>query len=83
MQLLMLFFVMLQILHAYMAEPYAPWSGLARGSRQYQQLKQQRAEQLWGLIDQVGRVQTQWHCSFVFTADFVRVGMALQDHTAR
>ncbi|WIA36446.1 hypothetical protein OEZ86_007753 [Tetradesmus obliquus] len=41
-----------QILHVYMAEPYAPWSGLARGSRQYQQLKQQRAEQLWGLIDQ-------------------------------
>lgn len=44
----------LQILHAYMAEPYAPWAGLSRGSEQYQQLKQQRAEQLWGLIDQVG-----------------------------
>jgi hypothetical protein len=45
----------LKILHAYMAEPYAPWAGLAKGSAQYQQLKQQRAEQLWGLIDQVGK----------------------------
>jgi hypothetical protein len=45
---------LLQILHAYMAEPYAPWSDLARGSEQYQLLKQQRAEQLWGLIAQVG-----------------------------
>jgi hypothetical protein len=43
-----------QILHAYMAEPYAPWSGLRRGSAAYQDLKQQKAEVLWGLIDQVG-----------------------------
>jgi hypothetical protein len=47
-------FTFLQILHAYMAEPYAPWAGLARGSEQYQHLKQQRAEQLWSLVDQVG-----------------------------
>lgn len=43
----------MQILHAYMAEPYAPWSGLKRGSAAYQELKQQKAEVLWGLIEQV------------------------------
>lgn len=40
-----------------MAEPYGHWQGLARGSRQYQELKTQRAELLWGLIDQVGCLQ--------------------------
>jgi hypothetical protein len=40
-------------MHAYMAEPYAPWSLLQRGSPEYKMLKEQRAEQLWGLIEQV------------------------------
>jgi hypothetical protein len=37
-----------------MAEPYSPWAGLQRGSPAYQELKDHRAEALWGLIDQVG-----------------------------
>lgn len=42
-----------QILHAYMAEPYSHWAGLTRGSAEYKQLKAERAEQLWGLVEQV------------------------------
>jgi hypothetical protein len=46
-------YVPVQIIHAYMAEPYAPWARLRRGSLEYKTLKEQRAEQLWGLIEKV------------------------------
>lgn len=38
----------------YMAEPFEPWQGLQRGSPAYNQLKQQRADVLWQLVEQVG-----------------------------
>lgn len=43
-----------QILHAYMAEPHGPWAGLQRGTPAYAALKAEKAEVLWGLIEQVG-----------------------------
>jgi hypothetical protein len=43
----------LQILHAYMAEPFAAWDGLQRGSTAYESLKAQKADVLWGLVQQV------------------------------
>ena len=46
-------YVPVQIIHSYMAEPYAPWARLRRGSLEYKTLKEQRAEQLWGLIEKV------------------------------
>lgn len=50
-----------QILHAYMAEAYAPWSGLKRGSAAYESLKDEKAVVLWGLIEQVGK--PPWECT--------------------
>jgi hypothetical protein len=41
-----------KVLHAYMAEPWEPWEGLARGSAGYERLKGERAEALWGLVEQ-------------------------------
>jgi phytoene dehydrogenase-like protein len=41
------------ILHCYMAEPFEAWEGLDRGSERYEKLKDERAEVLWGLIEQV------------------------------
>jgi phytoene dehydrogenase-like protein len=43
------------VVHAYAAEPFAPWEGLPRGGAAYEELKAARAEALWGLVDQVGR----------------------------
>jgi hypothetical protein len=37
------------VVHTYTAgnEPYSVWEGLQRGSKEYEDLKQQRAETLW------------------------------------
>lgn len=37
------------VVHTYTAgnEPYSVWEGLERGSKEYEDLKQQRAETLW------------------------------------
>jgi hypothetical protein len=37
------------VVHTYTAgnEPYSVWEGLQRGSKEYDELKQQRAETLW------------------------------------
>lgn len=37
------------VVHTYTAgnEPYSVWEGLQRGSKEYEELKQQRAETLW------------------------------------
>jgi len=37
------------VVHTYTAgnEPYSVWEGLERGSKEYEELKQQRAETLW------------------------------------
>lgn len=40
------------VVHTYTAgnEPYAVWEGLERGSKEYEELKQQRAETLWQVM---------------------------------
>eukprot|EP00611_Tribonema_gayanum_P028003 TRINITY_DN7073_c0_g1_i1.p1 TRINITY_DN7073_c0_g1~~TRINITY_DN7073_c0_g1_i1.p1 ORF type:complete len:240 (+),score=22.65 TRINITY_DN7073_c0_g1_i1:341-1060(+) len=41
--------------HAYMAgnEPYSLWEGLERGSREYEELKEQRTQVLWNALERI------------------------------
>jgi hypothetical protein len=40
------------VVHAYTAgnEPYSVWEGLRRGSKEYEDLKQQRSQTLWKVM---------------------------------
>jgi hypothetical protein len=37
----------------YLAEPYAPWQGMRRGSEQYKAAKDEARGRLWDMVEQV------------------------------
>jgi phytoene dehydrogenase-like protein len=55
------------VVHAYTAgnEPYSVWEGLRRGSKEYEDMKQERSQTLW----KVGRAFVSYVCGSLLYLD--------------